>query len=53
MATNQIQQFGLNSYGYAKFQRHPPNGFWEEEFLIYFSKIQPFGCYGNQSKSAI
>ena len=27
MATNQIQQFGLNSYGYAKFQLHAPYGF--------------------------
>ena len=24
---------------YAKFQLHPPYGFWEEDFLIFFSKI--------------
>ena len=24
---------------YAKFQLHPPYGFWEEDFWIFFSKI--------------
>ena len=24
---------------YAKFQLHPPYSFWEEDFLIFFSKI--------------
>ena len=24
---------------YAKFQLHPPYGFWEEDFLIFFSEI--------------
>ena len=38
---------------YAKFQLHPPYGFWEEDFLIFFSKIYPFGCHGNQSKSVM
>ena len=38
---------------YAKFQLHPPYGFWEEDFWIFFSEIYPFGCHGNQSKSVI
>ena len=36
---------------YAKFQLHPPYGFWGEDFWIFFSKIFPL--YGNQSNSAI
>ena len=27
---------------YAKFQLHPPYGFWEEDFLIFFSKNLAF-----------
>ena len=27
---------------YAKFQLHPPYGFWEEEFLIFYRKFTPY-----------
>ena len=37
---------------YAKFQRHPPYDFWED-FWIFFSKIYPLRCHGNQSNSVI
>ena len=38
---------------YAKFQLHPLYGFWGEDFWIFFSKIYPLCCHGNQSNSAI
>ena len=38
---------------YAKFQLHPPYGFWGEDFWIFFSKIYPLCCHGKQSNSAI
>ena len=37
---------------YAKFQLHPPYGFWGEDFWIFFSKIYPLCCHSNQSSSA-
>ena len=37
----------------AKFQLHPPYGFWGDDFLIFFLRIYPFSCHGNQSNSAI
>ena len=38
---------------YAKFLLHPPYDFWGEDFLIFFWKIYPLYCHGNQSNSAI
>ena len=29
----------MNMYMYAKFQLHPPYGFWEEDFWIIFRKF--------------
>ena len=37
----------------AKFQLYPLNSFWGVDFLIFFSKIYPLCCHGNQSNSAI
>ena len=34
MATNQIQQFGLNSYGNARFQLHPPYDVRYQDFFF-------------------
>ena len=34
---NVMNIYAMNIY--AKFQLHPPYGFWEEDFLIFFSKI--------------
>ena len=38
---------------YAKFRLHPPYGFWEEDFLNIFTKIDPFCRPDNQSNSPI
>ena len=37
----------------AKFQLYPPNSWGGVDFWIFFSKIYPLCCHGNQSNSAI
>ena len=37
----------------AKFQVHPPYGFWGEDFWIFFLQIYPLGCHDNRSNSAV
>ena len=38
----------------AKFQLHPPYGFWGDDFwMFFFLQIYPFGCHGNQSNSKV
>ena len=49
--TNFVQTNVISMY--AKFQLHPPYGFWEEDFWIFFSKIYPLCCYSNQTNKVI
>ena len=37
----------------AKFQVHPPYGFWGVDFWIFVLQIYTFSCHGNQSNSAV
>ena len=49
MATNQIQQFGLNSYGCLR----TTQGILPFLNFFFLSKIWSFGCHGHQSKPVI
>ena len=49
--TNFVQANVISMH--AKFQLHPPYGFWEEDFWIFFSKIYPLCCYSSQTNKVI
>ena len=46
---NTIYVEANNTNIYAKFQLHPPYGFWKEDFLIFFSQKFSRGMATNQN----